>query len=345
MAAAANTLTIDATALDGIHFNTYIADYFAGLSGGTQKFYGGTPDAAFGQTYYMNGDQSVYRFKTGEPAVDSPKAVLVGGDEIAYDFIHHGAANGHGFSGTIDSITFGNWIEGTTTGTQGNGDAGLVTGFENQLILSGFNLVTAVGTGPGTNNLVHTLHNLLRTGKALGDAEGIGIYDIIDDYSLAFNGSAGQDTVNGFAFDDVLKGNAGADVLRGFGGDDQAIGGIGTDTLTGGEGNDSLWGQGGNDRLNGGAGNDYLHGGFGADRLTGGAGADLFVFQVKGGVDTVVDFGNGADKLDVSALGLSGLADFKITETKKYVQLSAEGTTIRLLGLDADDLSAGDFLF
>jgi Ca2+-binding RTX toxin-like protein len=342
MAAAANTLTIDATALDGINFNTYIADYFTGLQAKSAQYFGGTPDVTQMGTFYVNGTQVLNRYDVAgsDPLTLSAKVLIVGGTEIAYDYMHHGTTFGHGISGFADSLTFGNWIDGTTTGTRGTGASGEIAGLDTGLTITGFNLTAAPGAGtdPATN-LVQALYSGAR------NLDAALIYSLIDDYSLAFNGSAGADTVNGFAFDDQLRGNAGDDVLRGFGGDDSSVGGSGADSLTGGQGNDSLWGQGGKDMLNGGAGDDMLHGGFGADRLVGGAGADTFAFQKKGGIDTVVDFGIGVDKLDVSALGVASLDDFKIVETKKYVQLSAEGTTIRLLGVDADDLVAGDFLF
>lgn len=67
------------------------------------------------------------------------------------------------------------------------------------------------------------------------------------------------------------------------------------------------------DKIVGGATNDVIHGDSGADTLTGGAGSDVFVYdslndalapRSKGGaVDTITDFQNGTDKLDLSDLG------------------------------------------
>jgi T1SS-143 domain-containing protein len=77
----------------------------------------------------------------------------------------------------------------------------------------------------------------------------------------------------------------------------------GNDTLEGGAGNDWLFGQGGDDILIGGAGNDVLFGGSGNDTFVWNAGD-------RGGNyhDIVKDFGNGADKLDLSQL-LVGVSD------------------------------------
>lgn len=96
------------------------------------------------------------------------------------------------------------------------------------------------------------------------------------------------------ALNDTLLGSEGSDVLLGLGG------------------NDTLQGLGGNDRLEGGDGNDTLIGGKGNDILIGGAGNDTFVWNAddRGGNyhDIVKDFGNGADKLDLSQL-LVGVSD------------------------------------
>ena len=66
------------------------------------------------------------------------------------------------------------------------------------------------------------------------------------------------------------------------------------------------------EKIVGGAGADVIHGDAGADTMTGGAGADVFVYDSlsdavtprKGGaVDTITDFQNGTDKINLSDLG------------------------------------------
>ncbi|BBP65025.1 calcium-binding protein [Pseudomonas sp. Cab53] len=91
-------------------------------------------------------------------------------------------------------------------------------------------------------------------------------------------------------------------------GDDKA------NTLYGYWGDDTLAAGAGNDTLEGNAGNDVLTGGLGADKLTGGTGNDRFVFtssgdSYAGSSDLITDFIWGEDKLDVSALGVTGLGD------------------------------------
>ena len=69
-------------------------------------------------------------------------------------------------------------------------------------------------------------------------------------------------------------------------------GGLGHDLLKGGDGNDSL---------SGGHGDDTLVAGAGEDELFGGSGADVFVFENGDGPkNTVIDFQDGVDKLDIS---------------------------------------------
>ncbi len=73
------------------------------------------------------------------------------------------------------------------------------------------------------------------------------------------------------------------------------------ETLVGGDGNDVIYGLGGADFLFGGEGDDVLVGGTGSDELTGGAGADTFrIAQDEDSMDTITDFEDGVDVLDLS---------------------------------------------
>lgn len=100
---------------------------------------------------------------------------------------------------------------------------------------------------------------------------------------------------------------------------DHATGGSGADRLWGSSaanrligdrGNDMLEGRSGNDTLMGGTGSDRLVGGTGTDRLFGGADTarDVFVFtalsdsRVGTARDTIEEFRNGIDDIDLSAL-------------------------------------------
>lgn len=126
---------------------------------------------------------------------------------------------------------------------------------------------------------------------------------------LVFVSGTANDIINGGVNQDQISGGWGSDLIHGGAGDDNIWGDY---ILTGGGDADILFGDDGNDRITGGVGDDLIRGGAGADVLTGNEGADRFIFDNRtdsragGGVrDTILDFQHGADKIDVSALGLS----------------------------------------
>lgn len=94
-------------------------------------------------------------------------------------------------------------------------------------------------------------------------------------------GTAGNDTIQGYATDDVLSGGAGDDKLYGNGG------------------NDILAGDGGKDTLYGGVGDDILNGSEGNDYLSGDAGNDTYVFDLGWGQDRVYNDDGKAGRRDV----------------------------------------------
>lgn len=82
--------------------------------------------------------------------------------------------------------------------------------------------------------------------------------------------------------------------------------------LMGSSGNDTLIGDAAAQSLNGGEGNDIVAGGLGADTLNGNAGADTFVYKTIADstvaqTDVIVDFVEGTDKIDLTALGFKGI--------------------------------------
>lgn len=73
---------------------------------------------------------------------------------------------------------------------------------------------------------------------------------------------------------------------------------------TGGALDDRIIGTSGGQALSGGGGDDVLHDGSGADWLSGGAGADVFVLMADGAADTIADFEDGVDRIDLSDWGM-----------------------------------------
>lgn len=125
-----------------------------------------------------------------------------------------------------------------------------------------------------------------------------------------------------------------------------------------------------NDRLVGGEANETFTGGAGRDTMTGGGGSDIFRFSDKmdsyrntetkvNSVDTITDFTAGTDRIDVSALGYTGLGmgtDGTLTAvlssdgTKTYIRdytLDEAGNRFEIVlqGNQLAQLSAADFIF
>ena len=120
------------------------------------------------------------------------------------------------------------------------------------------------------------------TAVVAGDASGTSIRTSVDELMRTITGDATNETLQGDNLRDTIFGEGGKDKLFGFNG---------KDTLNGGDGADVL--RGGNDR----------------DNLTGGAGADRFAYtdvlqsRPLGALrDTIRDFENGVDTIDVEAI-------------------------------------------
>jgi Ca2+-binding RTX toxin-like protein len=81
---------------------------------------------------------------------------------------------------------------------------------------------------------------------------------------------------------------------------EQNVGLAGTHTLTGIE---NLIGSNQDDALTGDGNANSFEGGGGKDTLTGGAGNDTFIYNSATGGDTINDFGNGIDKIQINKAG------------------------------------------
>lgn len=119
---------------------------------------------------------------------------------------------------------------------------------------------------------------------------------------------AGNDRVTGNSAANRIDAGIGNDIIDGAGGNDTLLGGLGNDKLKGGTGMDVL---------DGGAGRDWLDGGFGDDLLSGGAGADRFVFRGASGTDSILDFQDEIDVLDLRGYGLTAS-----TITSRMIQMA-----------------------
>ncbi|WP_311794712.1 M10 family metallopeptidase [Ferirhizobium litorale] len=147
-------------------------------------------------------------------------------------------------------------------------------------------------------------------------------------------GSAYRDTIVGNGAGNTLYGGGNSDKLTGSGGADRLLGQYGHDVLVGGYGKDTLSGGGGNDRL---AGNG------GTDRLTGGAGSDVFVFAHGGGRDTVTDFQDGTDRIQIKSPSIE-YSDIDISDSGGSAIVAFDNIKIVLDGINASQLTASDFI-
>ena len=132
-------------------------------------------------------------------------------------------------------------------------------------------------------------------------------------------------------------------------GDDSVLGNEAANLLEGRDGDDELQGNGGNDSIFGGTGYDTVHGGAGDDVLSGGVDDDTFVFAPGNGADTIADFTDGDDKIDLSAFAdIASVDDLSMDqqESDVVIDLSNQGGgSITLQDFDIADLDASDFIF
>ncbi|UMA64714.1 VWD domain-containing protein [Roseivivax marinus] len=343
----------------------------AGLVPGTEAFENAVLDFALtGDAGFIESATEVPVIQTGTAADD----ILTGG---AGNDVLGGAGGNDRLDGGAgdDQLDGGDGDDGLIGGLGGDvliggaGDDNLAAGSGNDVVEGGDGN-DFMGGGEGSDVMIGGLGNDT-LGGGFGDdriSGGAG-----DDVAA---GGAGADTVGGGAGNDVMgasfgddsvDGGDGNDDLGGGTGRDTIVAGLGNDSVGGGEGDDNVSGNGGadflagggrNDTVFGGNGNDTINGGDGSDVLNGGAGADVFVWLAgeAGAVDTILDFEDGVDVLRLSGVegtagaGLQGRVDvLSITDITlngaAAAELSYQGQTIRVAGVEAADLGVDDFLF
>ena len=161
-----------------------------------------------------------------------------------------------------------------------------------------------------------------------------------------------------FADGSILHTNAGGDSSTAAGGkfDDQLIAGDKGDRLLGNAGNDLLVGGNGSDALYGGSGNDVLFGGAGNDYLSGGSGHDTFIYLgsqggqgYSDGYDVIYGFvgakvaNSSSDVINVVGGNAASLLAHSIQSGADTLVTINATSTIRLLGVNVDSLSASNF--
>ena len=191
------------------------------------------------------------------------------------------------------------------------------------------------------------------------------VWRLADIKAMVLQGTAGNDTLTGYAVADTINAADGHDTVYGRAGDDIISGGAGDDTLLGEEGNDTLNGDAGNDFLQGGAGDDILNGGAGDDLLAGGvyngwagnfngAGNDTYLFGRGDGQDRIFDddatagnldkliFKTGVAVADVQALRDGDTLVLKINGTTDQVRIDSYFTNDGVNSRQIEEISFAD---
>lgn len=203
---------------------------------------------------------------------------------------------------------------------------------------------------------------------------GDGMFPVVHyqppDVRTTLTGTARPDALTAACGGSTVWGCACADRILGSGLEDHLIGGIGHDRMIGGDGDDTIWadaindfvrGDGGNDRVIGGLGHDVILGGDGADTLAGGercpsgrdrrrsaagrGGRRCLSVDRRGIVpgdrpDTIPGFIAGEDRLDLSALILTCIAETAFSGHAGQLRWTVEATGITVQAdLDGDALA------
>ena len=252
--------------------------------------------------------------------------ILIGDDD--YNFLGGGRGDDELWGKDGNDVLVGGLGDDQLYG--GDGNDGLYGRWGADLLDGGGGIDSISYNGSDAGVMINLMDGTVSGGSAEGDV----IIDI--------------ENVQGSRYQDILVGDDGANFLIGIGGDDELRGNGGDDVLHGQEGADRLGGGDGDDELWGGNGNDVLDGGSGADRLTGGGGADIFLFDYEHGNDTILDFTNEEDLIDLTAFDLVGFDDLTLSSASNGVKIDLsvhDGGTILLQDFDIADLDASDFIF
>lgn len=361
------------------------ADRLFGDEGADRLYGGGAPDRLYGgdgnDQLRGDWDNDILWGGDGEDFLlgGAGDDLLLGEAGNDMQVGHEGADSLFGGSG-VDSL---HGYDGDDL-LRGEGDNDFLRGgFGNDVLVGGSGADRLIGE-LGNDLIVGGIGNDLVIGNSLVDSlyGGSGVdtlYGGAGDDLL--RGDGDNDLLRGGGDDDVLLGGTGTDTLLGESGDDIAVGDGGSDLVVGNDGADSLYGSGGadtlyggigddllrgdddNDVLRGGSGHDILVGGSGADTLLGeagddilvsGAGSDLivgsvgqdrFVIGPGDGHNTIADFSQIEDILDLRELNLAVDArSFLDTGSGALLSISASDSLL-LRGVGADETDALTILF
>ncbi|MEG4218273.1 calcium-binding protein, partial [Microcoleus sp. Pol14C6] len=142
--------------------------------------------------------------------------------------------------------------------------------------------------------------------------------------------------INGTDGNDNLTGTPGNDTINGLAGDDVVTGLRGNDIINGGDGSDNL---------SGGKGFDTLNGGLGNDNLVGGVGNDVFVLGARLGVDTISDFANSQDTIQLINGLTFGQLSISPGTNGTLIRVASSGEVLAFLtGVAPNLIASEDFI-
>jgi serralysin len=232
-------------------------------------------------------------------------------------------ANNSSFSVTLDGGAGNDWMIGSSLSDT------LLGGADNDILqgLAGANLMSG---GTGDDQYFSTSATDVIT-EAVNEGRDT-VYASYNVTTLAANveqlSSSGGATIgNGNNLDNTLYGN------------NNTIG----MSLDGGAGADLIFGSNFADTIIGGTGNDIMVGGTGADR---------FAYTSSGnmGADLIIDFTDGADRIDLTGLGYNmTLTNITIAASGADTLITfaggnLQGTTLTLAGVSAVNVTVADFV-
>lgn len=221
---------------------------------------------------------------------------------------------------TSDSLATG---EGSLVITQ-NVHTGEVT-YSSELSVVGLNEADLQTPIPGVVSPIH-LHN------APAGANGPVVQDTLLDAGATIDPAAAAGDI-GIIGADVIENQIETDVLSSI---ENVIGSNDDDVITGSDQSNIL---------RGGAGDDVLTGGGGNDILIGGEGADIFVFEPGDGIDLVIGFELGVDKIRFNDFETDFSLSSHVTQDGADAVVSfSNDVSVRLEGIDSTQLEESDFL-
>lgn len=261
---------------------------------------------------------------------------------------------------------------GNDTLDGGNGNDTLNGGAGADTLSGGAGTDTASYAGAAAGVTASLIKPSINTNDAKGDTYS-SIENLVgSSFADRLTGNGGANTLTGGAGNDTLDGGAGNDTLNGGVGADKLIGGSGSDTASyagaakgvtaslakpSANTNDAkgdsyssienLVGTSYADKLIGNTGANRITGGKGNDTLTGGAGADDFVFAKGYGRDTITDFQNNVDDIDLRSYGFSSVNSVlsKSFQVGADVEIRLSSTDVIVLkNFTKGHLDAADFL-